>query len=761
MNKKIEISGLVQGVGFRPFVYQLASRYELRGYVQNNSTGVQIELEGNLDSVDVFMQALTQELPPLARIDSLHSVDGNVEGHKIFQIIPSDDDTDKSALISPDIALCDACLAEMNDPSNRRYNYPFINCTDCGPRYSIMESVPYDRTNTSMRFFAMCKQCEQEYTNPLDRRFHAQPISCFECGPTVTLFDSRGTLLSQEVKAIEMAAQAVMDGKIIALKGLGGFHLICDATNPSAVSRLRQKKKRPDKPFAVMFTDIQMLKVSAEISPEEERLIRSKEKPIVITTKRQISEVCEEVAPGIDRIGVFLPYTPLHKLLLQGIQKPIVATSANLRDQPIIREAKHVIEHLGDVVDFVLDHDREIINTNDDSVVQLAADKTIFLRMARGFTPKSIKLPFKSKKNILALGANQKNTISLIFEDTLVISPHIGDLDSIEAFEYFERTVETFKRIYDFTPEVIVCDKHPHYETTKWAHQLKERDASMSLIEVQHHYAHLLAAKAEHRLSGKVLGFAFDGTGYADDKVSSVAREDTVEYARIWGAEVMIADEHEYERVYSLRPFRLLGGDKAVKEPRRSALSVLFEYLSLDEVLNLDIPLRSGFSRGEVELLHKAWEKGLNAPYSSSMGRLFDAVASLSGLLQISSFEGESGLKMEAHVDDSITQGFDFTIQEGLIDLGPMLRDVITMRDRVTIISMFFNTLVKIIEEIALRHPELPLVFSGGVFQNRVLVEKIGKRFKELGRSVYFQNETAINDGGISLGQAWFALHNL
>ena len=748
VNKKIEISGLVQGVGFRPFVYQLASRYELRGYVKNNSAGVQIEIEGSPSVVDSFVEALALELPPLARIDSLHCTDGNYEGHDMFQIIESEGDAYKSALILPDIALCDACQAEMNDPSNRRYNYPFINCTDCGPRYSIIDTVPYDRPNTSMRFFTMCKQCEQEYANPLNRRFHAQPISCFECGPILTLLDSDSTILSQGTEAIAMAAQALLKGKIIALKGLGGFHLICDASSCEAVSRLRKRKKRPAKPFAVMFSDIQSLKASAEMSPEEERLVQSKEKPIVITAKRKTSEVCEEVAPGIERIGAFLPYTPLHHLILQEIQKPVVATSANLSDEPIIRDAKTIIQKLGHVVDLVLDHDREIINTNDDSVMQIVAGETVVLRMARGLTPKSMTLPFKSKKKILAIGANQKDTITLVFEDRLILSAHIGDLNSIEAFEYFERTVETFKRIYDFTPEVIVCDKHPHYETTKWALRLTKKDTSLSLVQVQHHYAHLLAVKAEHRLSGKVLGFAFDGTGYGDDKT-------------IWGAEVMIADEHEYERLYSLRPFRLLGSDKAVKEPRRSALSLLFEYLSLDEIMSLDIAVTKEFSRNEVELLHKAWKKGLNAPYSSSMGRLFDAIASLSDIVHISSFEGESGLKMEVHVDTSITQGFDFVITDGLIDLEPMVREIIKMKDRVMVVSMFFNTLVNIIEDLALRHPELPLVFSGGVFQNKVLMEKIDKRFKEKGRSVCFQNETAINDGGISLGQAWFALHNL
>jgi len=748
VNKKIFLSGVVQGVGFRPFVYQLAHRYELKGYVLNDSTGVELELEGNANKIDAFIEDLYQDLPLLARIDSIQSSDGRMRGYKEFNIIQSQSNTDKMALISPDTALCDKCLSEMNDSSTRRYQYPFINCTDCGPRYSIMETVPYDRPNTSMRFFKMCKECEEEYTNPLDRRFHAQPISCFTCGPTLTLFDVKKNVLGKNAEAIEMAVKAVLDGEIIALKGLGGFHLLCDASNAEAVSLLRKRKNRPAKPFAIMFPDIQSLKESSELSYEEELLVKSKEKPIVITSKRKNAMVCEEVSPGIDCIGVFLPYTPLHHLLLQGLGKPIVATSANLSDEPIIRDSKKIVEKLGHVVDLVLHHDRDIINTNDDSVVQIVEGKTVFLRMARGFAPKSITLPFKSDKNILAVGANQKNTITLIFDDKLIISPHIGDLNSIEAFEYFERTVETFNRVYNFKPDVIVCDKHPGYETSKWAQKLKVQDSSLTLLEVQHHYAHILAVKAEHNLSGKVLGFSFDGTGYGDD-------------GTIWGGEIMIADEHKYKRKYSLQPFRLLGNEKAVKEPYRNALSLLFEYYSLEEVMNLGLALVDSLSKEELILLYKAWRKGLNSPYCSSMGRLFDAVASLSNINHISSFEGESGLKMQSHVDETISQSFTFTINDGVIELEPMIHEIIKMNDSVKTVSMFFNTLVEIIVEISSLHPDLPLIFSGGVFQNKTLLHKIEKRFKEMSCRIYYQNETSINDGGVSLGQAWFALHNL
>jgi len=745
-NKKIEISGLVQGVGFRPFVYKLAHRFRLNGYVQNSSGGVSVEVEGDLHALEAFSDALKTELPQLARIDQLISRDNVYAGYDTFTIIDSDENDAKSVPVLPDIAICGRCLSEMNDPDNRRYRYPFINCTDCGPRYSIVDTVPYDRPNTSMRFFTMCRQCEAEYKDPLNRRYHAQPISCFECGPTLRLLDTEGHCLSEGEDVIIIAAEALKAGKIVALKGVGGFHLLCDATSPDAVMQLRRRKKRAAKPFAVMFPDMQHLNASAELSAEEAQLIASKEKPIVIVSKRRNSMVCDEVAPGIGRIGVFLPYTPLHHLLLDRLDKPVVATSANLSDEPIIRESGVLMQKLGHVIDLVVDHDRAIINANDDSVMQVVAGKHLFLRMARGFAPRSITLPFNTPKKILAVGANQKNSITLLFGNKLVISPHIGDLNSIEAFEYFERTVETFRRIYGFEADVIVCDKHPGYETTKWASQLQIRSPHLQLIEVQHHYAHLLAVKAEQRLVGKVLGFAFDGTGYGDD-------------GTVWGAEVMIADEEGYTRQFRLRPFRLLGGEKAVKEPRRSALALLFEYLPLDELLALDLPLLRTFTDDELHLLYKGWEKGLNAPYASSMGRLFDAVASFADIVQVSSYEGESGLKMEQYVDAAITRHFGYRIEEGVVDLEPMLRAITEMTDRVEIVSMFFNTLTEIICDIAAKYPELPLVFSGGVFQNRVLLERIARRCREMERSAYFQNETAVNDGGIALGQAWFALH--
>lgn len=752
MNRKLKISGVVQGVGFRPFVYQLADRYHLNGFILNNSAGVSVELEGRESAIDAFLKALQEELPPLARIDRLSSKVGEYVGFTNFHILQSERQNNKSALVSPDIAICKNCLEEISDPTNRRYAYPFINCTDCGPRYSIIETLPYDRPNTSMHFFTMCEACNLEYTDPLDRRFHAQPISCPDCGPTLRLLDTECKILGEGTAAITSTVNAIKEGHIVAVKGLGGFHLVCDATNTKAIEELRKRKQRPVKPFAVMFPDIEMIKASAEIFPKEIELISSKEKPIVIVSKRSDSSMISDlVAPGIDRIGVFLPYTPLHHLLLKEMTVPLLATSANRSDEPIIRNSRELLEKLGSVVDLVLDHDRGIVNANDDSVLQMAGEEEITLRLSRGYAPKSIKLPFKSEKKILAVGANQKNSIAIVFDDTLIISPYIGDLNSLEAFEYFERTLKSFKRFYDFEPDVIVYDKHPEYMTTKWAlRQAQGADSKLltELVEVQHHYAHLLATMAEFNLDVNVLGFAFDGTGYGDD-------------GTIWGGEVMVADNQNYERICNFAPFRLLGGEKAIKEPRRSALALLFDTYTLDEIHSLKLLAVEEFSEDEINILHHAWEHGINAPFSSSVGRLFDAVASFADIVHVSSFEGESGLLMEQYVDENITNSFPFELNNGIINLQPMVESMIKMKDKKEIVSTFFNTIIEIIFNIAKKHTELPMLFSGGVFQNKVLVEKISKRCKAENRTYYFQNETAINDGGIALGQAWYALHNL
>ncbi len=746
-NRQIHISGIVQGVGFRPFVYQLAHRLDINGYVRNDPAGVRLEIEGRHADIEAFMQGIRSDLPPLARIDTFLSKVGECRGYTQFDILQSQSNEDKTAMISPDIALCQHCLDEMHDPLNRRYGYPFISCTDCGPRYSIIRTLPYDRPNTSMRFFELCAACSEEYIDPLNRRFHAQTISCFDCGPTLSFLDKAHQVLAEGKNAITLCADLIQKGGIVALKGLGGFHLLCDAKNTQTLAKLRQQKQRPAKPFAVMFQDIETLETCVEISSEERALITSKEKPIVIVSKHSSTTLSELIAPGIDRLGVFLPYTPLHHLLLKQIGTPLVATSANLSDEPIMRKSSEVFEKLGSVVDFVLDHDREILNANDDSVMQFASTQKITLRTGRGHAPKSMKLPFKSPKKILSLGANQKNSITIVFDDTLVMSPHIGDLNSLQAFEYFERTLHSLKRFYDFEPELIVYDKHPAYMTTQWAKQLKAANPTLKSLEVQHHYAHLLAGMAEFRLHDKVLGFAFDGTGFGDD-------------GTLWGGEVMIANAQHYERIVTFAPICLLGADKAIKEPRRSALALLFAHYSLDELETLCVSTLKQFSTEEIHILHKAYTQGINAPLSSSVGRLFDAVASLADIVQISSYEGESGLMMEQYVDEHMTESFPFTVHNGIINLEPMLKMILCMEDKREIVSRFFNMITDIIFQTAAEYPALPLLFSGGVFQNRVLVEKIVKRCISQKRRYYIPTEIAINDGGISLGQAWFALHH-
>ena len=537
MRYKFQIEGIVQGVGFRPTVYKIAKKLDLKGYVLNSGEGVIVEIEG--ENRDKFIDTLKKNLPPLAKIDKIEKEVLPLKNYSEFIIISSKN-TSKTTFISPDKSVCEDCLKEMFDANNRRYLYPFINCTNCGPRYTIIENIPYDRKNTSMKKFKMCEKCEKEYTNPLDRRYHAQPISCYECGPKLSLklkIESdkwRELRIENEAyteikKIFKEVAKFLKDGKIGAIKGLGGFHLVCDATNEKAVKELRERKNRPFKPFAMMFKDIQEIKKYCEINDYEEKLITSIERPIVVVKKRVD---LKGIADNIDRYGVFLSYTPIHYLLFREIDFPIVATSANISNEPIIRSFEELKEKLGNVVDFVLDYDRDIVNACDDSVMTCVDDKILTYRLSRGYAPKSFSIDKKIKPNILAVGANQKNTIALSFKDKVIISPHIGDLLTIDAVEYFERTIETFKRLYSFKPDIIIGDLHPEYESTKWA-----KVQNLPFYQIQHHYAHILSTMFEFNLKGEFLAFSFDGTGYGEDK-------------QIWGGEVFIANENSFKRLY-------------------------------------------------------------------------------------------------------------------------------------------------------------------------------------------------------------------
>jgi len=730
---KLTLKGTVQGVGFRPFIYTLAKRYNLKGTVSNGSNGVEIFI--NSDNIDPFITSIKEEIPSLAKIETIQIEEVTFQNFQEFQIIETSSQGDVTVNIPPDISICSECEKELFDPTNRRYGYPFITCTHCGVRYSIIYDLPYDRVNTSMKFFKMCEACEAEYNNPLDRRYHAQPIGCWDCGVSLSLWDRSEELIVNSEALIDKVVNLLEEGNILAIKGVGGYHLVCDATNPEAIQKLRDRKHRPTKPFAVMVRDMEMAREFSEINAKEEELLTSKERPIVLLNQKTIHSSLftlhsKKVAPNISRIGLFLPYTPLHLLILKKLNRPLVATSANVTDEPIATN-KESIEKLSSVYDYLLDHNREIVNGCDDSVVMVVNEQTIFLRRARGYTPVAIKLPFKLPKKVLALGANQKSTIAIGFDDQVILSPHIGDLDGIASVEYFRENIENLKRIYRFEPEIVAYDKHPNYESTKYA---MDNHKGLSLRDVQHHYAHILGVMAEKSITTKVLGVAFDGTGYGDD-------------GNLWGGEFILCDYQDYERVAHINYFKLLGGAKAIKEPKRVALSLLFDLYG-DEVLSLDNATTKAFTSNELKTQYLMWQKGLNAPLSSSVGRLFDAVASLTGVCQVMSFEGESGMMMEELYDDTISSFYEFSFEDGVIDILPMIKAINQEEDTVVAISKFFNTLVEIIEYIYKLY-NLPLVLSGGVFQNRVLLKLVLKRIP----SAILPTQTPPNDGGIALGQ--------
>jgi len=726
---KIQIEGTVQGVGFRPFIYGLAVRYKLKGTVLNGTQGVVIVLSASEDVFETFLQAIKDELPPLASIDNIYTSKIPREDFTDFQIISTNDEGEKTVRIPPDVSVCSQCEKELFDPNNRRYKYPFITCTQCGVRYSIIYDLPYDRVHTSMKFFEMCEACEAEYTNPLDRRYHAQPIGCYECGPTLELRDNQSNVL-EKPRGIERVAELLKEGHIVAVKGVGGYHLMCDATNAKAVSKLRQRKHRPSKPFALMVKDISMVRELVDVSAKEEELLSSVQRPIVLLEgmKKQL----EGVAPKLTRLGLFLPYTPLHLLLLEELQRPLVATSANVTDEPICTNLES-LEKLQGVYDYVLEHNRAIVNGCDDSVVMVVEGKEVILRRARGYAPASITLAKRLSEHVLALGANQKSTVAIGFEDQVILSPHIGDLDSIGSMEYFRKNIESLERIYSFSPTLIAHDKHPSYESTKVAKQMSQAKG-IPLREVQHHYAHILGVMAEKQMQGKVFGVAFDGTGYGDD-------------GNLWGGEFMVCDYEGYERVAHLKYFKLLGGSKAIKEPRRVALSLLFDLYG-EEALDLDNATTQAFSTVELKTYYLAWQKGLNAPISSSVGRLFDAVASLLGIIQVMSFEGESGMLLEELYDGSVERHYDFSIEEGKINILPMLEAMLSETDVNVATSKFFHTLVELISEVYAPY-DLPMVLGGGVFQNRVLLSLVLKRFPQ----AILSHTIPPNDGGIALGQ--------
>ncbi len=744
MRLKIKITGLVQGVGFRPFIYNLATGLGLSGYVLNDTLGVTIEAEGEKDKLDEFLTKIDQEKPPLSKIYSLQHAYLENSGHTDFQIRQSKDQGDKKAFILPDIATCGECLRDINTPSDRRYMYPFTNCTNCGPRFTIIHALPYDRKNTSMKDFKMCPDCEAEYSMPSDRRFHAQPDACHVCGPSVSLYNNKGELICEKEEAIEKTENLINSGQIIAVKGIGGFHLVCDATSKATVDRLRERKSREEKPMAVMFPDLNYIKRVAHVSQLEERALSSIERPIVILHKKAKTAITDSVSPDNSSVGAFLPYTPLHHMILDKLKKPVVATSANLTDEPIVKDQSDSFNRLSAITDYVLSNNRDIVRRCDDSVVRILAERQSPIRRSRGFAPLSVSVPFRFRKPVLALGPYMNNTVAIGLDDKVFLSQHIGDLDTPLAADFFDETVNDLLKLLSADPEIVVSDLHPGYYSTKFG----EKHFKDKLVRVQHHFAHLLSCMAENEipLGTEVIGFAFDGTGYGADKT-------------VWGGEVLLASYKGFKRVLHLAPYRLPGGDMAVKEPLRTAFSLLFETFG-ENSAELDlIPV----SENEKMFFSTMIKKEINSPITTSMGRLFDGVSSLLGLKHKVSYNAQAAIALEqAALRSGETGSYLCLIKDGNINFRPVIAEIVndirTETSKEDIARKFHNTIAEIIvsvsEKLRTETGIGTVALSGGVFQNAILLNNSFNKLKDKGFTVLIHQLVPANDGGVSLGQA-------
>ena len=733
----------MQGVGFRPFIYRLADEMNLKGWVINNTQGVFIEAEAEPEVLQQFLLRIEREKPAISFIQSFeHSFVDPVPYDK-FEIRESTDGA-KTALILPDIATCSECQREIFDPSNRRYRYAFTNCTNCGPRFTIVEALPYDRPRTSMRIFEMCPECSEEYHNPRDRRFHAQPNACPKCGPHLELWNETGAVGRHGDDALRQAAAAIRDGLIVAVKGLGGFHLMVDASNEAAVCRLRQRKRREEKPFALMFPSLRGVVEHALVDAMEERLLRSPEAPIVLLRRGSRDDLAPSIAPGNPYLGVMLPYTPLHHLLMQELGMPVVATSGNVSDEPICIHEQEAILRLKDIADLFLVHNRPIVRHVDDSVVRVMAGRELLLRRARGFAPLPV-LVDGAAPDVIAVGAHQKNAIAASVGNQVFISQHIGDLETVPAYGAFEQVLADFTNLYELQTKTIACDLHPEYFSTQYA----RKQSDVSVAAVQHHYAHALSCMAENQVAAPALGISWDGSGYGPDET-------------VWGGEFLRITQTGFERVAHLRTFQLPGGEKAVKEPRRVALSILHESYgdNLDECGGLAV--MQTFTDQERRVLDGMLERGLRSPRTSSAGRLFDAVASIIDLRQVCRFEGQAAMELEFLTHQIETDAsYSFGLGQGAhgrgIDWAPMVRAIVhDLHDEVpagVIAAKFHNTLVEMMVKVAQSCGEEKIVLSGGCFQNRYLTERAIKRLREAGFRSYWHQRVPPNDGGIALGQ--------
>ncbi|MFN4786418.1 MAG: carbamoyltransferase HypF [Pseudanabaena sp.] len=748
----LHISGSVQGIGFRPFVYRLAKELELKGWVNNNAQGVAIAVEGNQQQLDLFIERLQSEKPARSQIQQITQEWCEPVHYQTFEIHESTDNTStKTAVILPDLATCDDCLRDIFNPKNRRYRYPFTNCTNCGTRYSIIRAVPYDRHNTTMHKFQMCADCQAEYDQPLDRRFHAQPNACPQCGPHLELWDRDGRVLAIGEQSLLETVQGIREGKILAIKGLGGFQLVVDANHAAAISKLRSRKHRPHKPLALMYPNLASIHQDCQVSDLEAQLLKSTEAPIVLLQK--FNKGIKPLVSNNDYIGVMLPYTPLHHLLMAELQSPIVATSGNLSDEPICIDNQEAIACLENIADLFLVHNRDIAQPVDDSVVRMIGDHPVILRRARGYAPSPLApLPVgEGNKRILALGGHLKNAIALSINSSIILSQHIGDLETKKAFEHFQRIVQGLCAAYEFQPEVITCDAHPDYLSSQYAQHLSQ-SLQIPLIPVQHHYAHVLAGMIDNQIFAPVLGIAWDGTGYGLD-------------GTIWGGEFLKITDSGFARVAHLRQFSILGGDKAAKEPRRVALGILWKIFG-DRLWDLEVyPLQS-FTNFELNIYKTLLAKQGNLIQTSSMGRLFDAVAALLGICQVASFEGQAAIAIEQISDATTNDFYGMDVKnDGEIDWTNLIQSIledIQNQTAITIIAAkFHNSLVAVMVAIARQFGIKQIVLTGGCFQNRYLTERAIERLTQAGFQVYCHQNIPPNDGGIAAGQIMAALREI
>lgn len=749
--RKILVTGIVQGVGFRPFLYTQAKNNHITGWVRNSSSGVEIITNGSEDNINLFLDSIRKNHPPLARIDSIQTYDIPPDGFSSFEIIESFAMDGDFLPISPDVSICQDCISELFDPTNRRYRYPFINCTNCGPRFTIIKDIPYDRPLTTMANFQMCDKCQMEYNDPINRRFHAQPIACRECGPHIW-FQTKNSTQSYGEDALHEARQWIRQGKIIAVKGLGGFHLVCDGFNKITLNTLRKRKKRTDKPFALMAFNQGIIADHCHMTYHDEQLLNSHESPIVILKRKENSILPEQVAPFSKTLGVMLPYTPLHYLLLEpeeNFPEMLIMTSGNMSEEPIAYSNESALHDLSAIADGFLLNNRDIETRVDDSVITTINKNPYTLRRSRGYAPDSISIK-KVYAPILSVGAELKNTFCLTKDKYAFISHHIGDLQNKETYQAFSEGIKHFENIFRINPSNIACDLHPDYLSTKYAEQ-RATTEGLPLLRIQHHQAHLAACLAENEWDIKkpVIGVCFDGTGYGTD-------------GHIWGGEFFFGCIGAFTREFHLAYMPLPGGDGAIKQPKRIAAAYLWR-AGVD--WSSEIPAIQALDEEEKSILLAQLDKQINCPFTSSAGRLFDAVASIIGIRHTINYEAQAAIELENNIDERITDSYHFRIDNIEIDPLPVIqsivKDVKNKFHKSAIAAKFHNSMINLIIEIcsiiSKRTGCRDVALSGGVMQNHYLIKNITLNLQKAGFSPIMHKKIPANDGGISLGQAVLA----